>query len=363
MEPVAEPVAPPFVDPFEALRAAAKSVDDLLPRKRATRKRDAMFPWLLALSVTLPVAVLASGLERAVAIGASTALVGGALVCRWLVHAERQASERVLRQSEARLRREAEDRVSSLRRQFEWSVDEVVELRRRLKVADLRERLMAERVTAVEASRDDAEREARDAKRALFELAAADVKELKDARDAAVAARVAADRRAQHAQNALAQSVRQLEAARQRVTDLTSLLASIVNPSPRPAIGDDRDDVTKDDPPAEITWALEHDDDSVAISVRTTLPGRAIRLRDPAGATVLLKRIDPMARSRTMPYTVQVTDPLLVAGLEIETDRYSVDVRAGDRWYSAVLADERRVSHVDKRLRVWAPTPVVRIVG
>jgi len=60
-----------MVDPFDALRESARSAELPAARAREVRRRDAIFPWLLSLAVTLPIAVIAIGIERAVAIGAS----------------------------------------------------------------------------------------------------------------------------------------------------------------------------------------------------------------------------------------------------------------------------------------------------
>lgn len=352
-----------MVDPFDALRESARSAELPAARAREVRRRDAIFPWLLSLAVTLPIAVIAIGIERAVAIGASVALVGGAAICALLVREERREAEVRLRRTEQRLRTAAEDRAALLVRQFGWSVEEVIGLRRRLKVAELREREALEQVGLLEASTDAARGETRRAQQAVFELAAVDVRALRDAADAAVSARKAAERRAEHAERALAISQRQLHAAHQRVADLTRLFASITTAGKLIAAkGEDAGPA--DAASLGVMWGMGEIGGELAIELRTTQSARALRLRDPAGATLLVKRLEGRGRARNAPFLLPITDHDIAASIEAEPGDFGVEALVGDKWNAARFYGQPRRANTDKRDRVWRRrAPIVRIAG
>lgn len=317
------------------------------------RKRDAAFPWLVALAVAVPVAALTKGVEQGTAIGVSSALVLGAIFASVVAGRQARRYANAARSMEQRHELESEDRATALRRQFEWSVDDLALTRKRLKTADLR-RADAER--AAEDLRElvtAQEREIRRSRQRLFEIAAVDLSELRDARDEA-------NRRRDEGQVQVARAVadarrfeRQLREARERIDELTAALASVAaaagattkrrgDPQRSHAAGIDRS--------ASAAWSVEGDVLTVdGVGVYSIVS--AIRVRDDDGTVVARM---PAARDGDTG-VVRVRMAATVASL-VRGGSLKLDVLIDERW-SAVppraSADRRdRSSGRPKHLRV-----------
>jgi len=104
-------------------------------RRAPVRRHSEILPWLLAIVVSGPYALIVEGAERWLSFGLCLGLVAGA----YIVWRSRVANERAAARSLAAhihdLNADADERVKMVIRQFEWAVNDVANLREALKSA------------------------------------------------------------------------------------------------------------------------------------------------------------------------------------------------------------------------------------
>jgi hypothetical protein len=102
----------------------------------ADDRREDLLPWAAILAVSVLVASLGAGAERMFGIGAAAGVLAGAS-CAWFTV---QAAFRRRRGAHGReieaMSADADERVTSVIRQFEWAVNDVVKLKRDLERAE-----------------------------------------------------------------------------------------------------------------------------------------------------------------------------------------------------------------------------------
>lgn len=195
---------------------------------RARRERTAL-PWLAALAVLAPVVALARGGIREIAIGGAAALVLAAMLATIERRTQARAYADALAGMARRLEFEGDNRAVSLRRQFEWAVDDLMATRQRLAQAEELEHAARARDEQLRRRLAEREEALRRANQKLFEIAAVDVAELRAARDAAIARGQESETRASRAVNDARRLERQLREARGRVDELSMALASVIS--------------------------------------------------------------------------------------------------------------------------------------
>jgi hypothetical protein len=215
-------------DPLEALRRTTElSSARQRPVRIGPRRRDLLFPWLVALAIALPTMVVLDGLERAVAASAAGALSIGA-VFAVAVATQQERRYRALHQTSRDAHAaEAHGRVVALRRQFEWTVDDLALTRKQLRVAELQKTYAATENAELREAIDHRDREIGRLRHELIELASLDIAELRRAREEADRLRAQAEARAQRAFADARRMERELRDAQARSDELTSVFAAI----------------------------------------------------------------------------------------------------------------------------------------
>lgn len=123
-------------EPCPLCAAAAQPKATRQPNTRFARTADILLPWLLTLGVAVPLAFVFDGPERFFAAGAALGILAAAAFA-WQVHQrDRTTALAALARVRSELSAEAEVRVDSVIRQFEWAVNDVASLRDKLERAE-----------------------------------------------------------------------------------------------------------------------------------------------------------------------------------------------------------------------------------
>jgi hypothetical protein len=284
---------------------------ELIWRRGPAERVRAIVPWLIAMGISAVLMFATDGVERAAAAGAFVATIAGVLVALTQSRAMISSMRRWLAQHETTLDTFADDRAAAVARQFQWAVEELVNVRAELRRTD--------------ALRVEAEQLAT----RVTEAANRDLDALRAARE-----------RLTQAASALRDEERRRRSAEQRVEELTQTLELFASRVEMP--------VTEMSALA-LDWTLEYDGTTHSLRLRSTRadlrPGAA-RILDASGRLVAES---PAARQVQPAQLVMVIPQSVAAAVESgDWTAFALEVVIDGAWRSAVLV-HRGMSETEDR--------------
>jgi len=308
----------------------ANEGESVPPRTLGERIR-ALVPWLVCLTVLAAGAVELDGLERAIAVGAFTALCFGALLAMSQVHRAVMSMRRWMGDRENALSTFADDRAAAVARQFQWAVEELVRARAELrKVEGMRVQAEARAKAVAETARQDSD----DLRAARDKLGAMDASELDVLREK-IGQIEQAFQEEEHDRRI---AERRARAAEQRVADLTRTLRLVANTVS--SGGDGLASAPLRSAPLTLDWTLEYDGAAHSLRLRSSSPDirpSKARILDASGRLV----VESAGPRQRRPTEVLLQIPLSVAAAVESSDwsTFQLEVEIDGTWQAADLVD------------------------
>lgn len=136
---------------------------------------QAVFPWALSLAIALPLAAVFDGMIRQVAAGVCAGLTVGGLFAWGQQRGNGRRAAAHLLGREVELLRYAEDRATSVARQFGWAVDDLIQVRRMARDRDAKIQELSGELAEARSTIELRDRELAHATQKVFEVGLFDV--------------------------------------------------------------------------------------------------------------------------------------------------------------------------------------------
>jgi len=302
-----------------------------VPGRALDERVRALVPWLVCLATFGGGAIVLDGIERAIAVGAFSALCLGALLAMSQVRRAILSMRKWMGDRENALSTFADDRAATVARQFQWAVEELVRARADLrKVEGMRVEAEARARAAAEKARQDDE----DLRAARERLGAMDASEL----DLLRSKIEQIERGFQEEEHDRRIAERRARAAEQRVADLTRtlrLVATTVSSS-----GEGLGSAAARSAPLTLDWTLEYDGSEHSLRLRATTADvrpRKARILDAVGRPVA----ESTGTRERRPAEVLLCVPQSVAAAVESGDwsAFQLEVEVDDVWRPGLLVD------------------------
>jgi hypothetical protein len=303
-----------------------------------------MVPWLAGIAIAGVMIVALDGVERAAGVGALIATIAGAFIAVTQSRIMVRSMRTWLRDRESTLSTFADDRAAAVARQFQWAVDELVNVRAELRRTDglrVEAEQLATRLT--EEAGGHAE-ELRIARERLAELDGSTIEALHQQLDRTRESLQDKERERNSAE-------RRARLAEQRAAEVSRTLRVVLS-----TVGQQEPPVLVDEAtPTLLEWTLEYDGSSHALRLRSAQrdlrPDRA-RIVDATGRT--LAESPSTMLPHTGPIVMRIPHSVAAAVESGDWSAFQLEAEIDGAWRLAALVERGMAETEDRPQRVTA---------